>query len=208
LLKAWPATRIDTAAARRYSPRMLAPSRDYDVAAPFWRANPGVAAALIIAIVSAAAIGGAWFFEFVLKYQPCPLCLEQRVPYYVGIPWALIVAIAAWRGAPRTLVVGGLIVLAALMLWTCGIAVFHAGVEWKFWPGPTECSGAATLGPAGGLLNRLQDIIVVRCDEAAWRFFGISLAGYNAVIAAALVVVALVGAWMAAKNYGSSSVSQ
>jgi disulfide bond formation protein DsbB len=187
---------------------MLAPSRDTQVGAPLWRANPAVTAALIVALVGAAAIGGAWFFEFVLHYQPCPLCLEQRVPYYIGIPLALIVAIAASRGAPRRLVIGGLIVLAALMLWTCGIAIYHAGVEWKLWAGPPDCSGAATLGPAGGLMDRLKDIIVVRCDEAAWRFLGISLAGYNAVISAALAAVALVGARATAKNYGSSSVSQ
>ncbi len=173
---------------------MLAPSRDTDVSAPFWRANPAVAAALTVAIVGAAAIGGAWFFEFVLHYQPCPLCLEQRVPYYIGIPLAVIVAIAAWRGAPRALVIVGLIALAGLMLWGGYLAVFHAGVEWKLWAGPAECSGAATLGPAGGLLNRLQDIVVVRCDEAAWRFLGISLAGYNAVISGALALVALAGA--------------
>src|SRR3954451_17940186 len=103
---------------------MLAPSREYDFAAPLCRANPAVAAALVVAIVGAAAIGGAWFFQFVLKYQPCPLCLEQRVPYYIGIPLALVIAIAAWRGAPRALVIGGLIVVAGLMLWTAGISVF------------------------------------------------------------------------------------
>jgi disulfide bond formation protein DsbB len=181
---------------------MLAPSRDHEVSAPSWRANPAVVAALIVAIVGAAAIGGAWFFQFVLKYQPCPLCLEQRVPYYIGIPLALAVAVAAWRRAPRALVIGGLIILVGLMLWTAGIAVFHAGVEWKLWAGPAECSGAATLGPAGGLLNRLQDIIVVRCDEAAWRFLGISLAGYNAVISAALAVIALISAKAAMQTGG------
>ncbi len=173
---------------------MLAPSRDTAVAAPFWRANPALAAALVIAIVGAGTIAGAWFFELVLKLRPCPLCLEQRVPYYIGIPLALAVAFAAWRGAPRTLVTGGLIALAALMLWGGYLGVFHAGVEWKFWPGPAECSGAATLGPAGGLLDRLKDIVVVRCDDAAWRFLGISLAGYNAVISVALALVALAGA--------------
>src|SRR3954468_18176899 len=106
---------------------MLAPSRDGQVATPFWRANPAVTAALVVAVVGAAAIGGAWLFEFVLKYQPCPLCLEQRVPYYIGIPLALVVALAAWRGAPRALIVGGLVVLAGLMLWDAYIAVFHAG---------------------------------------------------------------------------------
>ena len=173
---------------------MLAPSRDYDVAAPFWRANPAAAAALAVAIVGAATIAGAWFFELVLKLRPCPLCLEQRVPYYIGIPLALVVAFAAWRGAPRALVIGGLIALAGLMVWGAYLGVFHAGVEWKFWPGTPECSGAATFGPAGGLRERLQDIVVVRCDEAAWRFLGISLAGYNAVISVALAVVALSGA--------------
>jgi len=173
---------------------MLAPSRDTDVDAPFWRANPAAAAALLIAIVGAATIAGAWFFELVLKLRPCPLCLEQRVPYYIGIPLALTVTFAAWRGLPRALVIGGLIALAGLMLWGVYLGVFHAGVEWKFWPGTPECSGAATFGPAGGLRERLQDIVVVRCDEAAWRFLGISLAGYNAVISAALAVAALAGA--------------
>jgi disulfide bond formation protein DsbB len=187
---------------------MLAPSRDHAVGAPFWRANPAAAAALIIAIVGAATIAGAWFFELVLKLRPCPLCLEQRVPYYIGIPLALVVVLAAWRKAPRALVIGGLIALAVLMLWGTYLAVFHAGVEWKLWAGPAECSGAATFGPAGGLLNRLQDVVVVRCDEAAWRFLGLSLASYNAVISVALAAVALLGAMATAKNYGSSSVSQ
>ena len=173
---------------------MLAPSRDYGVGVPFWRANPAVATALVIAAVGAATITGAWFFELVLKLRPCPLCLEQRVPYYIGVPLALVVAFAAWRGAPRALVIGGLIALSGLMLWGAYLAVFHAGVEWKLWAGPAECSGAATFGPAGGLLNRLQDVVVVRCDEAAWRFLGISLAGYNAVISVVLAVVALLGA--------------
>jgi disulfide bond formation protein DsbB len=179
---------------------MLAPSRDQSLAAPFWRANPAVAAALIVALVGAATIAGAWFFELVLKLRPCPLCLEQRVPYYIAIPLALIVAFAAWRRAPRLAVVGGLIALAALMLWGTYLGVFHAGVEWKLWAGPAECSGAAQFGPAGGLLDRLQNVVVVRCDEAPWRFLGISLAGYNAVISAVLVMVALLGAKAAAKN--------
>src|SRR3954452_22732816 len=185
---------------------MLAPSRDRSATAlPFWRSNPPAIAALVIALVGAATIAGAWFFELVMKLRPCPLCLEQRVPYYIGIPLALIVALAAWRKAPRAIVIGGLIALAALMLWGTYFGVFHAGVEWKLWAGPAECSGATQLGPAGGLMDRLKTIVVVRCDEAAWRLLGISLAGYNVLITLALAAIAL---WGAAKTYGSSSVSQ
>src|SRR3954465_3251352 len=117
---------------------MLAPSRDYDVAAPLWRANPAVAAALTVALVGAVTIAGAWFFELVVGLKPCPLCLEQRVPYYIGIPLALIIAFAAWRKAPRAIVVGGLIGLAALMLWGAYLGVFHAGIELGWWIGPQE----------------------------------------------------------------------
>ena len=189
---------------------MLAPSPDQRPvsALPFWRANPAAAAALIVALVGAATIAGAWFFELVLRLKPCPLCLEQRVPYYIGIPLALIVALAAWRNAPRALVIGGLIALAALMLWGAYLGVFHAGIEWGWWAGPQECSGPAALGPPGDFMKRLQNVNVVRCDEAAWRFLGLSLAGYNALISLALAAIALLGAKAAAKSYGSSSVSQ
>jgi len=189
---------------------MLAPSRDQSpmTAQPFWRASPAAAAALVIALAGAATIAGAWFFELVIRLKPCPLCLEQRVPYYIAIPLALIVAFAAWRRAPRAIVFGGLIALSGLMLWSAGLGVHHAGIEWGWWAGPQECSGAAPLGPAADFLKRLETINVTRCDEAAWRFLGLSLAGYNALISAALAVVALLGAKAAMKDHGSSSVSQ
>jgi len=159
------------------------------------RTAPATAAALIVAIVGAGAIAGAWFFELVIGLKPCPLCLEQRVPYYIAIPLALIVALAAWRRAPRPLVLLGLIALALLMLWGAGLGVFHAGVEWKLWAGPTECTGAVDLGTGTDFMKRLQGgIVIQRCDEAAWRFLGISLAGYNALIAGALALVAAAGA--------------
>ena len=175
---------------------MLAPSQDSAAAAttPLWRSNPPALAALIVAVVGAATIAGAWFFELVIKLNPCPLCLEQRWPYYIGIPLALVVAVAAWRGAPRTLVIVGLLALAGLMFWGVWLGVFHAGIEWKWWVGPQECSGTPQLGGPGDLMKRLQTINITRCDEAAWRFLGISLAGYNALISAALAALALAGA--------------
>jgi disulfide bond formation protein DsbB len=181
---------------------MLAPSQDNAAAAttPLWRNNPPALAALIVAVVGAATIAGAWFFELVIKLKPCPMCLEQRIPYYIGIPLAFVVAFTAFRKAPRGVVIGGLVVLALLMLWNVYMGVFHAGVEWKWWVGPAECTGTPEFGGAGGFLNRLQTINITRCDEAAWRFLGLSLAGYNALISLALAAAALWGAKAAAKN--------
>ena len=178
-------------------------------ATELWRGAPAVAAALVVAAAATATIAGAWFFELVIKLKPCPLCLEQRWPYYVAIPLALIVAAAAWRRAPRAIVIGGLIALALVLLWGAGLGVYHAGIEWKLWTGPADCSGAAELGPASDFLKRLANQNIQRCDEAAWRFLGLSLAGYNALIAAALALVALCGAAAIRRTpYGSSSVSQ
>lgn len=148
-------------------------------------------AALVIAAAGAATILGAYVFEYGFKLLPCPLCLEQRIPYYVAIPLAALLALAAWRGAPRAVLAGGFLAIAALMLWGAGLGVYHAGVEWKWWAGPLDCSAPVTsLGSAGDLMKQLQKITIVRCDEAAWRFLGLSLAGYNVLISLALAAVA------------------
>jgi disulfide bond formation protein DsbB len=180
---------------------MLAPSAEHTaLSGSRVHANAPAFAALIVALAGAATIAGAWFFQLVIGLKPCPMCLEQRWPYYLGIPLALIVVLAAWKKAPRAAVVAGLLILAGLMIWGAYMGAFHAGVEWKLWPGPAECTGAPEFAGPGGLLNRLQSINLTRCDEAAWRFLGLSLAGYNALISAALAVVALFGARASARN--------
>jgi disulfide bond formation protein DsbB len=176
-------------------------------------ARPIEAAALVIAVAGAAAILGAWFFELVLKLAPCPLCLEQRIPYYVAIPLALMILAATFaKNAPRWALLGGLAIIAAAMLWNAGLGAYHAGIEWKWWPGPQDCSGPISdLGSAGSLLRQLQTVNVVRCDEAAWRFLGLSLAGWNVLLSLGLAAVALWAVLTAARRpaaYGSSSVSQ
>jgi len=151
-------------------------------------------AAIVIAIVGAAAILGAYYFQYGLGLAPCPLCLEQRIAYYFAIPLALIVAFAASRAAPRALLTAALVLIALAMLVNAGLGVYHSGVEWKFWPGPTDCSGPVTsLGRASDLMRQLQNVTVVRCDEAAWRLLGVSLAGYNVLISLTLAAIAMWG---------------
>lgn len=164
------------------------------IAARQTEADRALVAAVLLVLGTAATIAGFLFFQYVLGYQPCPLCLDQRIPYYVAFPLAVILAIAAHAGAPRRLLAVGFIVIAAAMLIGGGLGVYHAGVEWKWWAGPTECSGPLTnFGSAGNLLQTIETTRVVRCDEAAWRLFGLSLAGYNVLVSAALLAVALCG---------------
>jgi len=157
------------------------------------RTAPGAGAALAIAVVGAATILGAYYFEYVLHYQPCPLCLEQRIPYYVAIPLALFVTRLAMGKTSRNLVVGGLVLLAVVMLVGAGLGIYHSGVEWRLWLGPQDCTGDITnFGGAGGLLDKMQSTSIVRCDQAS-RFLGVSLANANVVVSLALAAVAAWG---------------
>jgi disulfide bond formation protein DsbB len=158
------------------------------------RRAPAVAAALAVFAGSAATILGAWYFQYVLMYPPCPLCLEERLPYYIVIPLSLLLAIAAFVRMPRTLIATGFLAIIAAMLVSAALGAYHAGVEWRWWPGPTDCSGPITDFTAkGALLDQLRSIRVVRCDEAAWRLLGLSLAGYNVLISLALAGLAALG---------------
>jgi disulfide bond formation protein DsbB len=191
---------------------MQLPEQDRMLALRRITTQPIEAAALAIAAIGAAAILGAYFFEYVVKLAPCPLCLEQRVPYYLAIPLALVVLVAAVAKAPRWVLLTGLAVIAAAMLWNAGLGTYHAGIEWKWWAGPQGCAGPLSdLGAGGNLLQQLENINVVRCDEAAWRFLGLSLAGWNVLISLGLAGVALWAMRRSARRaaaYGSSSVSQ
>ena len=158
------------------------------------RSDPALALGLAIAVVATLTIAGAWFFELVLDIRPCPLCLEQRYAYYLMIPLAFATAMAAAKRAPRMLLLGGFGILALAALANAGLGIYHAGVEWRFWQGPTDCSGPVIdLGSAGSLLQRLETVKVVRCDDVQWRFLGLSLAGYNALISLGLAALAVAG---------------
>ncbi len=163
-------------------------------------ANTTLTAALLVLAVATATIAGAWFFQLVVGLQPCPMCLEQRYAYYALIPLSALVALGAAKGAPRPLLIAGLVVIALVAAGNSAFGVYHAGVEWKFWQGPTDCTGPLVdFSKAGSLLDQLDKVKVVRCDEVQWTFLGLSLAGYNALISALMAAIAVWGVARSAK---------
>jgi disulfide bond formation protein DsbB len=160
--------------------------------------DPTLTAALAITAIAALTLAGAWFFQLVLDIRPCPLCLEQRYAYYLAVPLGALVAWAAAKHAPRGVIVAGLVLLALAALANAWLGGYHAGVEWGFWQGPTECSGPVLdLGKAGSLFDNLDKVKVIRCDEVQWRFLGLSLAGYNVLIS---LLMAALAAWGVARS--------
>jgi disulfide bond formation protein DsbB len=135
-----------------------------------------------VLLLAVAAILGALAFEHIGGYAPCPLCLEQRYAYYLAIPMLLLglLCTALGRPIPATILFAA---VAAAFLANAVLAGYHAGAEWKFWPGPDTCAAAGEpLTSGGGLLKDLETTHVVRCDEAALRILGLSLAGWNVLI--------------------------
>lgn len=126
-------------------------------------------------------------------YVPCELCVLQRWPHVA----AMAVAGLVWlTGRTRALALLGMVAAGVAM----GLALYHVGVEMTWWEGPSHCSG--TVGDfarmsAQELMTRLQSAPVVRCDEIAWSFLGVSMAGWNAAFSAGLA-----GVWLLAARRG------
>jgi disulfide bond formation protein DsbB len=141
-------------------------------------------ARLLALIIPGALMAGALASQYLGGLVPCEMCIWQRWPHYAAIGLAAL-AFALRRRE--------LIWLAALaILVSGGIGNFHAGVEYKWWEGLTQCS-ALPGGGSGDILADVMKAPIIRCDEAQWRLFGISLAGYNAIfsIGGALLVARL-----------------
>lgn len=132
-------------------------------------------------------------FQHFGNLPPCALCLRQREVYWGAITIGVI-GLAAARFAPRLHIPRATAALLAVaFLAGAGVAFYHAGAEYKFWPGPASCQAAVTgtvdVPMDGDLLGSVQ--ILPRCDEAPWSMFGISMAGYNGLISLILAAVSL-----------------
>lgn len=132
-------------------------------------------------------------------YPPCELCLHEREVVWTAF-YTSLAGLAPAVTAPRaawTRVWARVAVVAAGVAFAVGavVAAYHAGVEWRWWPGPTACSGThrgpVTAADVRAVLSGARILHLVRCDEAAFRIAGLSLAGWNALLSAALALASL-----------------
>ncbi len=147
----------------------------------------------LVLVGAAVTLAGAWTFQG-LGFEPCELCLKQRYPYYAALPLAAAAIFFAGRaqtGVARVV----LALLAAIFFCSAIFGGYHAGIEWKLWPGPTDCTGDFVKPASMEEFHRqLRNTRLIRCDEVALRIFGLSLADWNVVVSAGLAFVAGLGA--------------
>jgi disulfide bond formation protein DsbB len=162
---------------------------------------------IIVFVLGLATILGAWTAQLVFGFVPCKLCLEQRIPYYVGLPIVALAIGIALYGAPSRWVRLIMAIAGVVFAISVYLGVNHAGVEWGWWPGPADCgtTGAAdAIRTTQDLLNQLKGIHIVSCTQAAWRFLGLSFAGWNAVVSTILTAAS---AYAAAGGFSSEPIT-
>lgn len=120
-------------------------------------------------------LAGALAFQYLGGLYPCEMCLWQRY----ALVAALMAATTAWAlGLSRAL----LVVAAVAVLVGAGVALFHAGVEQRWWQGFSECTAPAVSGSAADVMGQILAQPLVRCDAIPWSLLGVSMAGWNAII--------------------------
>lgn len=149
----------------------------------FFGKIPSQSIALGIVFMSILALGGALTAQYGLNLRPCELCLIQRVPFILAI---LLGLGAYFKPSYRLPLIG---VSAVVFLVNSGIALFHSGVERKWWAGLTGCTTPDMSGSIEDLMKRIQETAVVRCDEIPWSFMGLSMANYNVAFCLGLAII-------------------
>lgn len=132
-------------------------------------------------LLSAAPLAGAYFSQYALGYEPCPLCIYQRIPYWVIVGLSIA---AVLLNIGKTSVKPLLILCGFAFLTDAGIAFFHTGVEQSWWEGLDACGASGIVAQTiDELRAQLTGAPVARCDEAPFTLLGLSMAAWNAVYA-------------------------
>lgn len=140
---------------------------------------------LLAGLGSVLLLGGALAFQYLGGLAPCPLCLWQRWPHAAAIVIGALAVTVLWRFRRPMCGLGG-----AAMLTGAAIAGYHVGIEQGWWEGPQTCSAPDPAGlTSAELLDRILAAPLVRCDEVAWEFLGLSMAAWNGLACLGLAVV-------------------
>jgi disulfide bond formation protein DsbB len=146
----------------------------------------------IVTLLAFAALCVAWLAQYAFGLAPCELCYWARYAYWVTIALGLVAIFFSRKPKARKF---WLYLVGIAFLGVVGISIFHVGVEQGWWQGTSACVGESTAGMSTEeLTNAIMNAPVTRCDEPAFTFLGLSMAGYDAIYAALLAWFTLWGA--------------
>ena len=150
-----------------------------------------------VLLVSVASLAAALIGQYGFDLQPCILCLYQRIPFIAAIVFSL-----AGLAAYRVRVIPTLMLIFSTLAFFIngGIAMFHTGVERKWWTFDSTCTGNSDKSmsqmSADELVTHLMQTKVVPCDQPQWELFGLTMANYNVVYSIGCGVAVMLGIWL------------
>lgn len=141
--------------------------------------------AWVVVAVSVGALASALISQYAFGYDPCVLCLWQRVPYVLAFVLAVTSLLSMMHGKWQAVVF--LACCIPVFLGGAGVAFFHTGVELHWWLGTDGC----TLQPLHtaetmSWRDRLLATPTAHCDQITWTFLGFSMANWNVALSLAL----------------------
>ena len=130
------------------------------------------------------ALIAAYFIQYVLKHQPCNLCLIERIPYFLSI---IVISIFLFTRRFEKL---SLIILSLIFFSATLISFYHFGLEQGFIRESLVCNLNIESNNLSkeALLNQLKTL-PVSCKDVTFKIFGLSLATFNIFITLILGVI-------------------
>jgi disulfide bond formation protein DsbB len=156
---------------------------------------------VVIVLACLAALAFALIGQYGFGLEPCILCLYARIPYALAAGVALLAAVLPMNTAARAVLVG---ICGVIFFGGAVLSFYHVGVEQHWWAAITGCGGTPAMDfTVEDLQAWLQGPALKPCDQVDWRLFGVSLAGYNVLLSAALAIASFIGAGIVKRGAGA-----
>ena len=140
---------------------------------------------LIILFTSLICIISALYIEYILQYEPCKLCIYQRLPYIA----AIFVSFIGLNYSANDRI---LIIIIMIFTISALISGYHFGIENNLIEEISSCTNdSLDISNKSRLLESLSKSMPVDCKDATFKIFGVSLAAINTIFSILIVIFSI-----------------
>jgi len=139
----------------------------------------------IILIISIISIISALYIEYILQYEPCKLCIYQRLPYMA----AIFISFIGFNYSSNDKI---LIILIMIFALSAIISGYHFGIENNLFDELSACvNDSLDISNKSKLLESLSQSMPVNCKDATFKILGVSLAAINTILSVLIVIFSI-----------------
>lgn len=141
---------------------------------------------IILFVISLSALMSAYIIQYLLGYQPCNLCLIERIPYILS----LIILILNFKFKENQKFFN--ILLFLIFLFSLLISIYHFGIEQGLVPESDTCkyNNNSLLLTKDDILKSFEEV-TISCKDVAFKIFGFSLTSYNILVSLIMILISI-----------------